>query len=138
MNGGWRPRATGDPDTTGGMIGSMANGGRAPAGTGCLGAIIGAVVLVAVVALVFAVGFVVLGVFAALVVIGFLAMALDRVLLALSPKRRERRERRNQAFARGFGQLRTPDVIDATAVDTTEDRDGEGPDPHHPGGTGSG
>jgi ABC-type bacteriocin/lantibiotic exporter with double-glycine peptidase domain len=114
------------------MIGSMVNGGRAPTGMGCLGAIIGTVVLIVVVVLVFVVGFVALGVFAALVVMGVLALAVDRVLLALSPKRRERRASRQQAFVWTFGQLQTPDVIDATAVDMTEDWDGEEPDGRHP------
>ncbi|MGD0881122.1 MAG: hypothetical protein ABSB09_06100 [Acidimicrobiales bacterium] len=114
------------------MIGTMVNGGRAPSGMGCLSAIIGSVVLVVVVVLVFAIGFVVLGVVAALVVVGLLALAVDRVLLALSPKRRERRAGRRQAFAWTFGQPQTPDVIDATAVDTTEDWDGAEPDGRHP------
>jgi purine-cytosine permease-like protein len=110
------------------MMGSMATEERAPAGFGCLSTIIGVVVLAAIVVLVFFVGIVVLGVVAALVVVGLLVFAVDRALLALSPKRRERRAEQQRTFVWRFGQAQSGAVIDttaidATAVDTTEDLD---------------
>ena len=61
---------------------------RVPAGIGCLGTVVGLVVLVGVVVLVLFVGFVALAVVAGLVVVGLIVWAVDRLLLALSPKRR--------------------------------------------------
>jgi len=86
--------------------------------------VVGVIVLAAVVVLVFFVGLVALGVLAAIVVVGLLVLAVDRVLLALSPRRRERRAAQSRAFIRQFGPAR-PDaasdttVIDTTAIDTT-------------------
>ena len=97
----------------------MANEGRPPPGLGCLGSIIGAVVLVAVVVLVFFVGFIVLGIVAALFVIGLVVLAVDRLLLALSPGRRERRATQRRAFVWQFGAVRPEGTIDTTAFDTT-------------------
>lgn len=101
----------------------MANGEGQPAGIGCLGMVVGAVVLAAVVVLIFFIGFIVLGVVAALLVIGLLVMAIDRVLLALSPKRRERRANQQRTFVWWFGQVQSGDVIDATAIETSESSD---------------
>ncbi len=92
---------------------------RAPAGFGCLGMIVGAVVVAAIVVLAFFVGIIVLGIVAALLVVGLLVFAVDRVMLALSPKRRERRAAQNRAFVWRFGQVQSGEVIDTTATDTT-------------------
>jgi len=89
---------------------------RPPAGLGCLGTIVGAVLLVAIAVLVVFVGFVAVAVVAGLVVVGLVAWAVDRVLLALSPRRRQRREARNRAVAWRFGTIQRGDVIDATAT----------------------
>ncbi len=97
----------------------MANEGRPPPGLGCLGSIIGAVVLVAIVVLVFFVGFIVLGIVAALFVVGLVVLAVDRLLLALSPRRRERRATQRRAFVWQFGAVRPEGTIDTTAFDTT-------------------
>ncbi len=94
----------------------MANGERSRAGLGCLSTLVGLFVVVVVIGLVFFVGFIALGVFAALLVIGLIVLAVDRVLLALSPKRRERRASQNAAFIWRFGQIRSGDVIDTTAT----------------------
>ena len=94
---------------------------RAPAGFGCLGMIVGALVVAAVVVLVVFVGVIALGILAALLVVGLLVFAVDRVLLALSPKRRERRAAQSRAFIWQFGQVRPDEVIDTTAIDTTEE-----------------
>jgi hypothetical protein len=106
----------------------MASDQRPPAGIGCLSAIIGVVVLAAIVVLVFFVGFIALGIVAGLLIIGLLVWAVDRVLLALSPKRREGRAGQGGAFVWQFGQVQSGDVIDATAVDTTGVPDQPGPD----------
>lgn len=98
----------------------MANTERPPTGIGCLSLIVGAVVLVAVVVLVFFVGLVALGILAAILVVGFVALAVDRVLLALSPKRRERRANQSRTFVWNFGQMQPGQVIDTTAFDTHE------------------
>ncbi len=98
----------------------MATGERAPAGFGCLSMIIGTVVVAAIVVLVFFVGIIVVGVVAALVVLGLLVLAVDRVLLALSPKRRVRRAEQQRTFLGRFGPMPSGMVIDATAVETTE------------------
>jgi hypothetical protein len=73
--------------------------------------------------LVFLVGFIALGIFAALLVIGLFAFAVDRVMLALSPKRRERRANQSRVFVWRFGQVQSGGVIDTTATDTTENLD---------------
>ena len=111
----------------------MANDQRPPAGLGCLGTIVGVVVLAAVVVLFFFVGAVALIVMAGLVVLGLIAWAVDRVLLAVSPKRRERRAGQAGMFVWQFGQARPADVIDTTATESTGDRgeprlDDQGPD----------
>jgi len=97
----------------------MANEQRAPAGVGCLSTIVGVVVLAAIVALVFFVGVVVLVVVAGLLVLGFVVWAVDRVLLALSPKRRERRAAQERAFRWQFGQMQTGGIVDTTVIDAT-------------------
>ncbi len=101
----------------------MANAERPQTGIGCLSLIVGVVVLVAVVVLVFFVGLIALGILAAILVIGFVALAVDRVLLALSPKRRERRANQSRAFVWSFGQMQPGQVIDATAIDTNDGSD---------------
>lgn len=60
-----------------------------PAGIGCLGSIAVVLVIAAVVVAVIFAGLVILGFAAA--AIGLLVVAIDRVALALSPKRRQRR-----------------------------------------------
>jgi hypothetical protein len=92
---------------------------------GCLGSIVGVVVLVALVVAVAFVGLIVLGIVAALVVVGLLALAVDRIALALSPKRRERRANRPGIFVWQFGQAQPGPVIDTTAtehIDVVDDR----------------
>src|ERR1700683_1655728 len=64
--------------------GTMETRGRS--GVGLLGAIAVVALLVAAAA----VGLIVLGILAALVVIGVVVLAVDRLLLTISPKRRER------------------------------------------------
>jgi type IV secretory pathway VirB3-like protein len=109
----------------------MASQERPPVGLGCLSMVIGVVVLSAIVVLVFFVGFIALGIFAALLVIGLLVMAVDRVMLALSPRRRERRAKQNAVFLWRFGQVQSGEVIDTTAIETTESLDN--PRPNEPG-----
>ena len=106
----------------------MASDHRPPVGLGCLVTVLGAVALAAIAVLVLVVGLVALAVVAGLVVVGFLVWAVDRVLLALSPRRRERRASRNRALLGQFGPVRPGEVIDTTATDPTDDRDGRGPD----------
>ena len=76
---------------------------------GCLGSILGVIVVAAIVVAVATVGLIVLAVVAAAVVVGLIVLAVDRLLLALSPKRRKRREDLIQSW--GFGSR----VIDTTA-----------------------
>jgi archaellum biogenesis protein FlaJ (TadC family) len=110
----------------------MANEQRVPAGIGCLSTIVGVVVLAAVAVLVFFVGFVALVVVAGLLLLGFVVWAVDRVLLALSPKRRERREAQGRAFVRQFGWTESDVVIDATATEETTGVEHPGLDAHRP------
>ena len=98
------------------MIGYMPNGERPRTGLGCLSTIVGLFVLAVVIGLVFFVGFIALGVFAVLLVIGLVILAVDRVMLALSPKRRERRANQNAAFIWRYGQIQSGNVIDTTAT----------------------
>ncbi len=44
---------------------------------------------------------------------------VDRLLLALSPKRRQRRAERGAAFTWQFGRLSSGTIIDATATEAT-------------------
>ncbi len=85
--------------------------------------LIGVVALVAVVVLDFFVGFIALGVFAALSVVGLLVLAVDRVLLALSPKRRERRANQTGMFVWRFGQFSEGQVVDTKVIDATATTD---------------
>ncbi len=96
----------------------MASGERTSPGFGCLSALVGLLFVVAVVVMVIFVGLIALGVFAALVVIGLLVLAVDRVALALSPRRRERRANLNRMFVWRSGQFPAGNVIDATATET--------------------
>lgn len=98
----------------------MSDAERSPAGIGCLSLVVGAVVLAAVAVLIFFVGLVALGIVAAILVIGLVALAVDRVLLALSPKRRERRANQRRAFVWSFGQMQPGQVIDAVVVEPDE------------------
>jgi type IV secretory pathway VirB3-like protein len=91
---------------------------------------VGALVLVAIVVAVVFVGFIALGVVAALLVIGALVLAVDRVLLSLSPKRRERRANQTRAFVWRFGSFPT-DVVDAKVIDTTATSDDPPKPPGH-------
>jgi hypothetical protein len=116
----------------------MATGDRRGGGVGCLGTLVASVVLAAVVVLVVTIGFVVLVVFAALLVVGLVAVGVDRLLLALSPKRRERRAGQPRVYIWRSGQFRSGPVIDTTVMDTTatlEDPQSqtEGPDESTPG-----
>ncbi len=97
---------------------AMAIGGRPRAGLGCLGTLVGMVVVVAIVIAVVFVGFVALGVFAALLAIGLVALVVDRLLLAVSPKRRERRAGQGRVLVWRFGPDRFGEVVDATATET--------------------
>jgi hypothetical protein len=97
----------------------MTNGVRPRGGPGCLGLVVGTLVLAAVIALVLVVGVIVLGVVAGLVVAGLVVLGVDRLLLALSPKRRQRRAERGAAFTWQFGRLSSGTVIDATATEAT-------------------
>lgn len=89
----------------------LGSGSRPRNGVGCLGSVVALLVLVAIVAAVIFVGVIVLAIFAALVVIGLLVLLVDRVALALSPKRRERRAEQRRTFFWQSGQ-----VIDTTAT----------------------
>jgi hypothetical protein len=126
----------------------MPNQEGVPAGIGCLSTVVGLVVLAGVVVLVFFIGFIALAVVAALVVVGLIVWAVDRLLLALSPKRRERREAAQRAVVWRFGALSSGagpfggavpgEVIDATATDTSTDpidRGSAGNDPEQLGPT---
>ena len=110
---------------------------RVPGGIGCLSSIVGLVVLAGVVVLVFFVGFIVLAIVAAIVVVGLIAWAVDRLLLALSPKRRARRDAAQRAFMLRFRAMSTDggpfggavsgEVIDTTATDASADPTDTGP-----------
>jgi type IV secretory pathway VirB3-like protein len=84
---------------------------RRPAGIGCLGSIVAVVILAAVIVAVIFAGLLILGVVAAVVVIGLLVVAIDRVTLALSPKRRQRRADLQRSLF-----WRSGTVIDTTAT----------------------
>jgi hypothetical protein len=115
----------------------MADDMRLRGGPGCLALIVGTLVLAGVIVLVVLVGAVVLGIVAALVVVGLVVWAVDRLLLAVSPKRRERRARQGAVFTWRTGPLSSGPIIDATAVETTEqDRGGSGGQPPGISGTG--
>ena len=91
------------------------------AGIGCLGSLVGLLVLVAVVVTVAFVGVIALGVVAALVVIGLVVPAADRLALALSPKRRARRAEqagRARVFVWRSGFDGTGPLIEATSTET--------------------
>jgi hypothetical protein len=78
---------------------------RPGAGLGCFGSILSIVVVVAVVAVIVLGGFVLLVIAAAVMAIGLLALAVDRVVMALNPRYRARRT-----------HLQPPGrIIDATA-----------------------
>ena len=81
---------------------------------GCLGSLVGLVVVVAVVVAVVFAGLIVLAVVAALLVIGLVAFVIDRLLLALSPKRRERRANLQRSFM-VWGSAPPGPIIDSTA-----------------------
>jgi type IV secretory pathway VirB3-like protein len=116
----------------------MANDRRFPTGFGCLSTIIGLVVLAAVVVLFFFVGFIALVVVAVLLVVGLIVWAVDRVLLAISPKRRERRADRSGVFVWQFGQVPPDVVIDTTATESTVRTDDPGLDDPGPDELGRG
>jgi type IV secretory pathway VirB3-like protein len=97
----------------------MATGERPGAGVGCLGTLVAFVVVVAIVVLVLTVGFIALVVFAALLVIGLIAVGVDRLLLALSPKRRERRASQQRIYIWRSGQFRSGPAIDTSVIDSS-------------------
>ena len=97
---------------------------RGQRGIGCLASILGVIAFAAlVVAAVFA-GLIVLGILAALVVIGLAALAVDRLVLAISPKRRERRAKLQRSFiVWGTGRpAPSGPIIDTTARLETPER----------------
>ena len=126
----------------------MTDDGRSTGGIGCLGTVLGAVVVAGIVVLFLFVGVVALAVVAALVAVGLLVWAVDRALLALMPSRRERREAQSRAFLRQFGLVPpggpgapgagpTPgDVIDTTATEWSDGPPPGRPDPLGPAGPG--
>jgi hypothetical protein len=116
----------------------MANDPRPPPGFGCLSTIIGAVVLAAVVVLFFFVGLVALVVVAGILVLGLIVWAVDRVLLAVSPARRERRAGQSGVFVWPSGQFGTGQVIDTTATESPTSGDQPRLDDPHPDGPGPG
>jgi hypothetical protein len=97
----------------------MATGERPTGGIGCLGSLVAFVVVAAIVVLALTIGFIALVVFAALLVIGLIAVGVDRLLLALSPKRRARRASQPRVYIWRSGQFGSGPVIDTTVIDTT-------------------
>jgi hypothetical protein len=79
--------------------------------------ILGGIAIVAILVAAAAVGLIVLGILAALVVVGLVALLVDRLLLAISPRRRERRANLQRSFfIWGTGTpLEGGPVIDTTA-----------------------
>jgi type IV secretory pathway VirB3-like protein len=110
------------------MIAGMASGGRPRSGFGCLSALVGLFVVAVMVGIVVFAGLIALGVFAALAVIGLLVLAVDRVALALSPKRRERRANRQGVFVWRSGPFPPGPVIDTTATLDAPSSQEPGPD----------
>ncbi len=118
----------------------VTSGGRSGMSFGCLGSVV-AVLLVLLLAAAIALGaLVLLVVVGAVLAVGLVALAVDRILLAVSPSRRARRD-----------AMRTGRVIDTTARvepphdghgESTEEPKGlpgaepEGPQPGWPGPTG--
>jgi len=87
--------------------------------------LVGAIAMVAIVVAAAAVGLIVLGILAALVVVGLVVLAVDRLLLKISPKRRERRANLQRSFfIWGTGIPGTGGPV----IDTTARLDN--PDPH--------
>jgi len=86
-----------------------------------------------VVVLFFFVGLVSLVVVAGLVVLGLIVWAVDRVLLALSPARRERRASQTGIFVWQSGQFPPGQVIETTATESTGTGDEPPPDRLGPG-----
>jgi hypothetical protein len=107
------------------MPGAYGRGGRSGSGFGCLGALVATTVLVVVVVTVIFAGLIALAVFAALLIIGLFVLAVDRVALALSPKRRERRASQQWMYIRRSGQVRPGQVIDTAA--TLDEPESDGP-----------
>ena len=91
-------------------------GTTGPRGRGGIG-ILGAIAVVAIVVVAAAVGLIVLAILAALVVVGLIALAVDRLLLKVSPKRRERRANLQRSFfVWGTGSpVEGGPIIDTTA-----------------------
>ena len=79
--------------------------------------LVGVIAVAAIVIAAAAVGLVVLGILAALVVIGLVVVAVDRLLLSISPKRRQRRANLQRSlFMWGTGgPVEGGPVIDTTA-----------------------
>jgi len=97
----------------------MANDQRTPAGLGCLSTFVGVVVVAAFVVLFFFVGIVALVAVAGILVLGLVVWAVDRVLLAVSPARRERRAGRGGVFVWQSGPFGMGQVIDTTATESS-------------------
>ena len=113
----------------------MASDQRTPAGLGCLGTVVGLVVVAAFVVLFFFVGLVALVVVAGILVLGLVMWAVDRVLLALSPARRVRRAAQGGVFVWRSGSFGPGRVIDTTATESTGTREHlplDGPRPDEP------
>jgi type IV secretory pathway VirB3-like protein len=95
-----------------------------PVGIGCLGSIAGVIVIAAVIVAAIFAGLVILGVVAAVVVIGLIVLAIDRVSLALSPKRRERRaDLQRSLFWRSGAVIDTTATATATVEEPTPESD---------------
>jgi|HubBroStandDraft_4_1064222.scaffolds.fasta_scaffold864385_1 hypothetical protein len=104
----------------------LASPDRRPAGFGCLGSIVGALVIAAVIVATIFAGLVILGIVAAVAVIGLLVLAIDRVALALSPKRRERRATLQRSlFWRSGGVIDTTATVDEPPADSDPKSVGE-------------
>lgn len=121
----------------------MASGERPGAGVGCLGTLVAFAVVAVIVGLVLTIGLIALVVFAALLAVGLLAVGVDRLLLALSPKRRERRDSQQRIYVWRSGQFRSGPVIDTSVIDTTGTDTTATPDQHRsptegPDGSGPG
>ncbi len=96
---------------------SVSTGGRPGVGSGCLGSVLLVVFVVLAVLAVVAGAVVLLAIAGTALVLGLLVLAYDRIALALSPRRRARRE----AMWRG-GVIDAPGgVIDAEATELPRD-----------------
>jgi hypothetical protein len=95
----------------------VTNGGKSGTPFGCLGSVLALLLLILLVAAIAVGAVILLVVVGALLAVGLVALAVDRILLAVSPNRRARRD------AMRSGGV----VIDTTArVETLYDRESPG------------